>query len=301
MKAARLAGLVLALLATVSSVGRAPPTQGPGISAEARKPLIIVPAYDRPTGAFLAALAEPAQTPEPPYGVILNTADNGHSGWSALDSISRTLRNRGIKTFGYVHTTFAARSHADVVDNINGWLAPRSVNGQPAAVQYDGIFIDEMARDCGPAAGSFAWQVYYNDLYKKVHQTENMQVIGNPGTAIADCYIPAASRGADIFGTFEGAAADYQGTGWVGGNVWSHLDPDAGYRLGTEYTDVWFQHLVHAAPVADGRSAFRAAFGERNASFGYFTDQALPNPWAVKAAYLVDQLKWRIGTYSAQK
>jgi hypothetical protein len=293
MKAARVAGLALALLATVSAVGQAlSPEAGSPISAEARKLQIIVPAYDTPTGAFLAALADPAQTPEPPYGVVLNTADNGHSGWSALDRISHKLRKRGIKTFGYVPTAFAARSYAGVAANIDGWLAPRSVNRQPAAVQYDGIFIDEMTRDCGPVSGSLAWQVYYNDLYKKIHQTENMQVIGNPGTAIADCYIPAGSRGADIFVTFEGTAADYQAAGWVGGNVWS----DAGYRLGVEYTDVWFQHLVHAAPVAAGKNAFQTAFGERKASFAYVTDQALPNPWAVKASYLADQLQWRIGT-----
>ena len=56
-----------------------------------------MPAYDAPGGAFLAALADPVQTPEPPYGVVLNTADSGHSGWSALDRISHRLRKRGIK------------------------------------------------------------------------------------------------------------------------------------------------------------------------------------------------------------
>ena len=297
MKASHLAGLALALLATVSVVGQAPSHQGGGsaVSAEARKLQIIVPAYDTPGGAFLAALADPVQTPEPPYGVVLNTADSGHSGWSALDRISHRLRKRGIKTFGYVPTAFAARSYASVVTNIDGWLMPRSVNRQPAAVQYDGIFIDEMTRDCGPAPGSTAWQIYYSEVYKKVHQTENMQVIGNPGTAIADCYLPAGSRGADIFVTFEGTAADYQAAGWVGGNVWSNLHPDAGYRLGTEYTDVWFQHLVHAAPAAAGKNAFRTAFAERRASFAYITDQTLPNPWGVKATYLADELQWRIG------
>lgn len=257
-------------------------------------------AYVWPGDPFLQALLDPVQTPVPPALVVLNIG-NGEGDVSILDATADLLRARRtgygqrVKVIGYVYTSFARRDIALVKRDIDRWLARR--NGK---VHYDGIFIDETTRTCGPAAGSMQYRDYYRQLreyvWSKLPHVADI-VVNNPGTAVEDCFLDPAQRTADIFMTFEGTGAHYRQSasadnGWVGylgGNVFNA----DGYRTGTEYDSHSFWHLVYDQPGSGMAGVIDLAYSRHAGTVGV-TDDAMTgpllNPWDAKPAYLDDAI-----------
>lgn len=284
---AALAGLsaVLAISGTVLVT--------PVVSAESDHGVDIgLPAYVWHGDPYLEALKNPTLTPTPPAVVILNI-ENGDGNVSIVDADADALRARvaangeHVKVIGYVHSTYGARPLANVKASIDSWLAVR--NG---AVHYDGIFVDEVPRDCGPTAGSMQYRDYYRAIreyvWDKIPQIEDL-VVNNVGTAVSDCYLAAGHDTADTFVTFEGSAETYFQTpspqtnwaGYAGGNIISNGQ----YAIGSQYPSWRFWHMVHTASSAQNQTVLNTVY-DRWAGMATLTDDVMVNPYDAKPTYL---------------
>ncbi len=263
---------------------------------------VALPVYVFPGDPFLNDLKNPAVTPVPPAVIVVNIG-NGDGDVSILDTDADALRARiasngeHVKVIGYVYTSLGARADADIKTSIDRYLTAR--NG---SVHYDGIFFDEVPRDCGPTAGSMAWRDKYRALreyvWTKIPNVADL-VVNNVGTAVSDCYLQTGHETADTFVTFEGSALSYLtdaatvgwAYGWVGGNVISNGQ----YVIGTQYGSWRFWHLVYDARAANWQTIVDTAFaryaGYIDATDDYYTNTWL-NPWDAKPTYLSDETEY---------
>jgi hypothetical protein len=275
------------------------------LTASARGIEVGVPAYVFPGDPYLSALEDPARTPVPPSVVIVNIA-NGDADESILDHDADLLRARvaasgeHVKVIGYVYTSYGARADHDIDVSIDRYLTAR--NG---SIHYDGIFFDEVPSSCGPEAGDMSWRNKYRAareyVWSKLPNAEDL-VVDNVGTAVASCYLETSHDTADVFVTFEDAAAHYlvnapadgSGPGWVGGNVSS----GGQYVSGTQYGPFRFWHLVYNAGNADWATVANTAF-QRQASYVLATDAYMVgpyvNPWTVVPSYLNAEIAYAGG------
>ncbi|HET9257914.1 MAG TPA: spherulation-specific family 4 protein, partial [Pseudonocardiaceae bacterium] len=252
-------GACLVLIAALIGVNAATAAGATDAGQAAGRGLEIgVPVYRFHGDPYLTELESAAMTPVPPSVVILNI-DNGDSDVSQLDADADALRARvggngeHVKVIGYVHTDFATRSIADVERSVDRWLSPRD-----GGVHYDGIFFDQVTRDCGPAADSTAYRDYYRALreyvWDKIPASSDL-VVDNVGSAVSDCYLAPGRDTADTFVTFEGSQVDYADN-WVGGNIIA----DGGYSLGEAYPSWRFWHIIYSAGSADYKTVLSDSF-----------------------------------------
>ncbi|MFJ2748335.1 spherulation-specific family 4 protein [Streptomyces sp. NPDC087297] len=286
------AALVTALLvasapAIIAAARDAPPAAAPEPTPPPTPRLpgvrgleIGVPAYVWANDPMLADLTATAPAPS----VVVLNPGNGDSPFdgpwrSRADALRARTTSTGEKTrvLGYVHTDHGNRDIAAAKASVDNYL--KTADGR---LHVDGIFFDVVSRDCGPANATRDYYAelrrYVQELMDDIDPAAPDLVVNNPGTAIADCYLEAGHRTADIFVTFEDTYAAYTGGGWLGGNVFDHL---SGYRAGTELdpSGTAFWHLVHDVPDAGAmRATLRTAF-ERGAGYAYATSTVMPNPW----------------------
>ena len=270
---------------------------------------VALPAYVFPGDAFLQDLKDPVKTPVPPSVVVLNVA-NGDGDESVLDADADALRKRiaangeHVKVIGYVYTSHGARDDATIRASIDRYLTPRK-----GKVYFDGIFFDEVPRECGPAAGSMAWRDKYRALreyvWSKIPRRSDL-VVNNIGTAVFDCYLEPGKDTADTFITFEDSADHYMtdavsvgwAYGWLGGNVVQNNQ----YVPGTQYGSWRFWHLVYNANQSNWativNTAFRRYAGYVDATDDYYTGTWL-NPWDQKPSFLNAEINYA-GSLSGQ-
>ncbi|MFC5473605.1 spherulation-specific family 4 protein [Paraherbaspirillum soli] len=263
---------------------------------------VAVPAYVYPGDPFLNDLKDPVKTPVPPSVVIMNIG-NGDADESILDADADALRQRiaangeHVKVIGYVYTTRAGRKKPEIIKSIDRYLAPR--NG---SVHFDGIFFDEVPRECGPTAGSLEWRDKLREMreyvWTKIPKGSDL-VVNNIGTAVFDCYLEPGHETADTFITFEDTAEHYFANassvgwayGWLGGNVVS----GGQYVLGTQYNSSRFWHLVYGVNNSNWAAVTNTAFA-RYAGYVDATDDmytnGLLNPWDQKPTFLNDVVSY---------
>lgn len=248
---------------------------------------IMVPAY---VGASDPELTDIANA-SPAVGGVIVDANNGDSAiGSPLLAQVDSLRALGIKVFWYIYAPYTPsfRSFTAIQTALNNGL----VTGD-GIIHFDGVFIDEYARDAGSSPGLLDYITYYTTLRSLIRDTANGVVpqsggivlaMANPGTAIDDRYV--SQNVADIFNTFEGTVQSYNNS-WLGGNVFN-LGSGL-YRLGQDFPAAKFCHLVtNVSPTTDP-SAMRETIDTAYArwtGWTYITDQPIsPNPWINSPAW----------------
>ena len=224
-----------------------------------------------PGGVHLNVILNPASGPGVGPEIDPNYVSPGPVG-PLLD-----VRAAGATIYGYVSTSFATRTLADVKLDIDLYYTPAYWRG--AGVQVDGIFFDEMSSDL-PDVG------YYQALRDYVRAKDSSAlVIANPGQAatqdtsggLSGFTVMDYATAADILVVFEGSGADYRTSythpAWV----------DA-------LTPAHFAHLVHGESAADLAGDLDLA-RSRKAGMIYVTDDVfVPNPWDVLATYWAAEL-----------
>lgn len=264
---------------------RPAPVVAPNLTTQSLQ--IMVPAY---VGAGDPELTDIANA-SPAVGGVIFDVNNGDSaiGSSLLAQVD-SIRALGIKVFWYIYAPYTPsfRSLTAIQTALNNGL----VTGD-GIIHFDGVFIDEYARDAGSSPGLLDYITYYTTLRSLIRDTANGVVpqsggtvlaMANPGTAIDDRYV--SQNVADIFNTFEGTLQSYNNS-WLGGNVFN-LGSGL-YRLGQDFPAAKFCHLVtNVSPTTDPstmRSTIDTAY-ERWTGWTYVTDQPIsPNPWINSPAW----------------
>ncbi len=149
----------------------------------------------------------------------------------------------GITLFGYVDTTYGARSAALVKTDIANYKSWYGITN---------IFFDETPWACDATA-------YYVDLQSTVHANGGTGIM-NPGGSSLECW---ASVG-DIIVNFEGSGVTYDS--WAP-DAWTNQHPASK-----------FWHIVYGT-LGPQVSNVVAKTKERNAATVFVTDDVLPNPF----------------------
>lgn len=248
---------------------------------------LMVPAYVAAGDSELTDLVNAS----PAVGGVIVDVNNGDTAiGSPLLAQVDALRTLGIKVFWYIYAPYtpSLRSLGAIQTALNNGL----VTGDKI-IHFDGVFIDEYARDVGSSSGLTDYITYYTTIRSMIRDTANGVVpqsggtvlaMANPGTAIDDRYV--SQNVADIFNTFEGTVQSYNNS-WLGGNVFN-LGSGL-YRLGQDFPSATFCHLVtNVSPTTDPsgmRSTIDIAYA-RWTGWTYVTDQPIsPNPWINSPAW----------------
>ncbi len=220
---------------------------------------LLVPAYFYPEAKGLTYWANlTAAASKAPVTAIVNpNSGPGTSVDPNYTAVVNNARAAGVKTIGYVPTSYGARPLNDVVTDINRYLSFYAI---------DGIFIDEMADD-----GSAASVNYYLAIYQYIKGLNpGFRVIMNPGTTAPELYVGLPL--ADALVTFESGPRPYrrlQTPTWV-----------------RNYANDRFAHLVHDVGTLDTALGFITLAQQRNAGLVYITnDKGASNPWNSLPAY----------------
>ena len=175
---------------------------------------------------------------------LLVANPNSGPGASADSSYSKavaTAQAAGQTIIGYIHTSYGARTIAEVEADIDSWYS-----FYPA---IDGIFSDETATDASLVSS------YYAPLYAYVKAKGGKAVVViNPGTPPDESYMTAS----DVVLSFEDTYANYTGMqtpAWV-----------------ASYPRTRFWHIVLSASQTEMTTAVSLA-RQRNAGLIYATDQ----------------------------
>jgi hypothetical protein len=227
------------------------------VSAAVTNQSIAVPMYEYPTiGTFWDDITGVGGDDLP--FVIVNPA-NGPGASVDPTYTAEIAENTtdGIRSIGYVYTTYQTRNFQEVYDDIDDWyqLYPG----------ISGIFID-LIEDNTPQELCYAAGLYNH--VKNVHPSD--LVILNPGTNINPSYEPYG----DIFMNAENTLAVYQAS-------WQPMYP--GWDDNPAYQNR-FWHAIHTTGgggLATALSLTRA----NNAGWVYITDDVMPNPYKVTPTY----------------
>jgi hypothetical protein len=219
-------------------------------------PAYVHPAEDPETWTRLAQLGSLARF------VVVNV-DNGPGAADdpyypeAVNGLSAA----GVRTLGYVDTTYGRRPAVDVLDDVNDWMSRYPLSG---------IFFDQVSSGLRELD-------HYDGLVVGARSMGARFVALNPGTFPHPAYVDLAN----VIVTFEGTWNDYQALReppWV-----------------VDYTPNRFAHLVYAVPPPAERGLHEAlalAQAHRVRSF-FATSRSLPNPWGELPTPLVDAVRGR--------
>jgi hypothetical protein len=179
----------------------------------------------------------PGVEPNPDYAAIFTEADN-----------------HGVKLVGYVPTLYAARSPADVKNDIDAWVR--------LYPQISGFFFDQQPREARHVA-------YYAELRDYAKKTlRDPLVITNPGIACDEEYLAqAVSDVTCVFDNYEGFGA---------------FELPAPLR---GYDPLRFAALPYnVSGVEAMRAMIKDAIVKRIGYF-YVSDGKAPNPWSKLPIY----------------
>ena len=215
---------------------------------------ILLPAYFYPSSDPNQSFWDEMTAAAGQVGItaIMNP-DNGPG--SSVNSDYTTavdvFRAAGGKVVGYAHTSYGARSQADVLSEVASYASFYNI---------DGIFLDEMSN----TSVDFA---YYQSLYSSIKSTNpGYRIFGNPGTNTLESYLTAA----DVLVTFENQ------TGY------DTFTPDTWTN---NYTADHFAHLLYNVNDKATMLAHVALAADRNVGYLYITNDILTNPWDTLPQY----------------
>ncbi|MDR3391039.1 MAG: spherulation-specific family 4 protein [Sulfuriferula sp.] len=217
----------------------------------------LVPAYFDPVVNPSAWNTLAANAGKIPLSVIMNPASGPGSVQDAsYVTAVQNVRVAGGHVLGYVSTAYGTRPIADVMNDINLYIAWYAI---------DGIFVDEMSSDANSSHYS-----YYQSLYQQIKAINyNYRVIGNPGTNTQEAYLTLPT--ADALVVFESTAKNYSKyvpSTWI-------------YNYNRQY----FANLVYAMSSSSQLGSYLNLAVSRNAGLVYLTSDSGRNPWDTLPGY----------------
>ncbi|CAM9090940.1 unnamed protein product, partial [Ectocarpus fasciculatus] len=194
----------------------------------------------------------------PNEGIIIMNPNSGPGASVSSDYTAAigSAKAAGFTVIAYVHTSYGARSAADV---------KRDVDTYESFYGIDGIFFDE-------ASSSGDDIPYYTNISNYVYDVNSSYIVMlNFGTTPDERYMAVADIAMSFEQTFEHYNESY--------NAPSYVD---------KYPASKFAHLIHTTSVLNWRTALDMSF-ERNAGYVYITDDVMPNPWDTLPSYVTTQ------------
>lgn len=218
---------------------------------------IAVPMYEYPTiGTFWDDITG-AGGGTVPFVIVNPASGPGVAADPIYTSEIAENTTDGIRSIGYVYSSYQTRNWQEVYDDIDDWyqLYPG----------ISGIFID-LVED-----NTAAELCYIAGLYNHVKNVHpNDLVILNPGTNINPTYEPYG----DIFMNAENTLSVYQSS-------WSIMYPGWEDNPANQNR---FWHAIHTADPVDYTTALNLTRAN-NAGWVYITDDVMPNPYKVTPTY----------------
>jgi hypothetical protein len=257
-----------------------------GLVIRPQAPLLLVgfPAYVSPGTTFDTDIA--GASPKPALVVMDN--NNGDSAMtSTWTAQADTFRSAGIMCLAYSYITPDAvtlRTWASFQTSVQNAL----VTGD-GILHFDGMFLDLSPNTVGSSFGLTDYITFELNAYAYIQQVaqsvvpgRRMFVAANAGAPYQDTIVHAHT--ADIYCTFEGTEAGYNGTGWSNqpGNLftWGSGGAFTNFRLGTEFPPWKFWHIIYATASAASMKADIATAVSRRAGWVTATDQTGTDPYA---------------------
>lgn len=217
----------------------------------------LVPAYFNPANNPSAWNTLTSTASKIPLSVIMNP-NSGPSSAQDTSYLNATnnLRIAGGHVLGYVATSYGARPIADVMADVNKYIAWYPV---------DGIFLDEMTSDANSTHYS-----YYQSIYNQIKALNvNYRIIGNPGTNTQETYLTTPT--ADALVIFENTAKSYNKfipSTWV-----------------LNYNRQHFAHLIYSLGTSGQIKSLLNQAANENAGLVYLTTDGNNNPWDMLTNY----------------
>lgn len=217
-------------------------------------------------------------------GIIVANLDNGPGSQAvpAWASAIQQAHANGTKVLGYVDTGYLGSATTSQPSGLltrsgsgglHEWLVQIESDidtwYQFYGSDLDGIFMDRVTSDCGPAPSQSAYADRYRALSEFVKQSHPGAMTAlNPGTAVGECF----RNSADVLVTFEGSYGDYtssprSSTEAFQPLTWSPGDPDK----------IW--HIVYAATSHHQLVRALLLSKARGAGYVYVTSAVPPDPF----------------------
>lgn len=219
---------------------------------------VLLPLYAYPTWWDAASYVwddVAAAGSRAPITAIINPNNGPDGGPPNADFVigMNALRAGGVGMIGYVHTSYGARSAAEVKADIDLYSAYYGVGG---------IFLDEVSTATNKLA-------YYADLYAYIKGRTNLPlVVTNPGTKTPEVYLSFPATDTSVI--FED------------GEGWTTYVPDA---YVARYPARCFATLLHDIATAESMRTNVDLAVRRNVGWIYVTDDTLDDPWDTLPSY----------------
>lgn len=241
------AAMLLALCTDQAPTSAAPPQAGVKL---------LVPAYFYPAGEGLQTwhklIAAGARTP------VVAIANPGSGPGTAIDPaytiIIQEAQAAKVTIIGYVSTSYAKRTAADIKHDIDQWL-----KFYPS---IQGFFFDEQSSEAAKSD-------FYLDLASYARKKiPRAFIVTNPGTTCAEEYF--SKNVADTICVIENG----EGLEKYTPPTWAKKYP----------AERFYGLAYHVSQVEGMRTAMHAA-SQKRLGYAYVTDDKLPNPWDTLPPY----------------
>ncbi|MHB8566811.1 MAG: spherulation-specific family 4 protein [Nitrososphaerales archaeon] len=209
---------------------------------------VIVPLYSYPGSDW--NIVEQAKYAHPSVPIVaIVSPDNGPGSSQDPNYVSGVdnLRSAGVTVLGYVYTSYASRSSASVIADINTYKSWYNING---------IFFDEMSNVPGNEAYYLALSTYAKSIGLGF-------TVGNPGRIVPASYIGTV----DCIVTYENQGLP---------NISSLASLDANFSKNGLAA---ISYGVNALDTSFAQSA------SKYVGYIYLTDNSLPNPYSELPPY----------------
>lgn len=249
--------ILISLSAVVAILGFVCGALSQTASAAATTSSAAVPMYQYPTVGTFWSDINGAGSSTVPFEIVNPASGPGVTVDPNYTTALANNKSAGIRSIGYVDTSYQSRSYAAAFADIDAWYQMYP--------DISGIFFDQIqdtnANDLCYVAG----------LYNHVKNNHpNDLVVINPGTHISQRFEPYS----DIFMNAENTFAAYQ-------SGWTIQYP--GWEDNPAYTNR-FWHLIHTTSSGNYATAMSLARAN-NAGWVYITDDVMPNPYDTTPSY----------------
>ncbi len=237
------------------------PETSKALAADSLKTKVLVPAYFDPgTSNYWNRLeVQAAKMPNRLYAIANVNNGPGSQYNASYALVINKMHSDSGKVIGYIHTSYGARTLADVEADINSWYSFYPT--------LDGIFVDEQDNVTGEES-------YYSEIYNYIKQKDSTAlVVTNPGTNTIESYLfYNGKRIADVICIFESN---------VGYDTWTPAS----------WCNKYSSNNFYVLPYSTSSSQlFKRVDRAESLNVGwiYCTDDGGSNPWDTLPQYFED-------------